>query len=181
LNKDPSTVAVNIMALDPWTALGLASNIIQFIDFVWNLVSESKDIYRSTAGMLAENVELEVIANDLSQLSAQFQNPSGGRVRVPPDEEGLRNLALRCSVLAEELLGTIQRLKVEKGPHRKWKSFRQALLSMSKKDKILELRTRLDWLRNEMTIQIVAITKSVEDVPFVRMPFPPVRCSQNRG
>lgn len=51
--------------MDPLTALGLASNIVQFVDFASKLISQSHEIYQSADGALEDNVALEHVAKNL--------------------------------------------------------------------------------------------------------------------
>ena len=149
------------MVLDPFSALSLAGNIVQFVDFSCKLISESQEVYRSAAGASVENVEVEIIAENLSQLSDKLTNSSTpiSRDGLHKDEAALAGLAASCKEVANELLFTIQRLRVKDGPRRKWRSFHQALKTVWKESKIVELQNRLNSLRNEMTIQTISIVR----------------------
>ena len=63
----------NKIAMDPLTALGLAANIVQFVDFTSKLISQSHEIYRSADGALEDHVALENVANNLSKLSDELK------------------------------------------------------------------------------------------------------------
>ncbi|CZR54196.1 uncharacterized protein PAC_04079 [Phialocephala subalpina] len=58
--------------MDPLTALGLASNIIQLISFTSDLIAKGREIYRSADGGLIENLELETIAKSLPDLTSNL-------------------------------------------------------------------------------------------------------------
>lgn len=58
--------------LDPFTALSLAGNIVQFVDFSSKLVNEASEIYRS--GSTKANDELETVTNDLIDLTSCIQD-----------------------------------------------------------------------------------------------------------
>ena len=51
--------------------IGLAGNIVQFVDFGINFVSKSVAIYHSADRALKENVTLEAITTDVKLLSGQ--------------------------------------------------------------------------------------------------------------
>lgn len=71
--------------LDPFTALGLAGNLVQFVDFLYKLLSESKSLYASSIGASAENIILETVAKDLNLLTDKLGiPPSDGSVLRPP-------------------------------------------------------------------------------------------------
>jgi hypothetical protein len=45
--------------MDPISILGLAANILQFIDYGTQLLSGTQEIYRSATGASSENIEIE--------------------------------------------------------------------------------------------------------------------------
>ena len=55
--------------MDPLSALGLASNIIQITEFTGKLISQSKEIYRSADGTLSEHAILEEAARKPARAS----------------------------------------------------------------------------------------------------------------
>ncbi len=120
--------------MDPVAAIGLAGTIVQFVDFSWKLLSETRDLYDSSTGVSADNDVLEKISKDLTNLNDALTAPStAGAI---PDR--LRNLACQCKGAAEELFEVLDKIKI-KGSRRKWKSFMQALRSVWKKEQIENL------------------------------------------
>jgi hypothetical protein len=140
---------------DPLTALGLAANIIQFITFASSLVSKTSEISNSAHGSTLENTELKAIATNLTDLNKQLEPPKapGGNDKqsrkAAKSGERLRELCTECEKAAWELLSVIQRLEHGKG-RSKWKSFRQALLSVWKESEIAALSRRLERYRSQI-------------------------------
>ena len=118
--------------LDPLTALGLASSIVQLITFTSDLVAKGRDIYQSADGALVENLELEAITKSLRDLSLEVEPPVSGGNLTKVDRQ-LQQLCTGCRKVADELLDVIQKLKTH-GPHKRWTSFRQALDSVWRED-----------------------------------------------
>lgn len=145
--------------MDPFSALGLASNVVQFIDFGSKLISESHDIYKSASGSSTGNIELELIYTDLNELTNGLQNPVlSSRQSLSADEAALSQLASSCYTVATELLTVVNALKVDKNNnHRKWRSFRQAIKSVWKQSDIDSLQRRLVDFRAQLTLRLVAI------------------------
>jgi hypothetical protein len=118
-----------IVHMDPLSALGLAGNIVQFIDFGSKLVCKGRQIYKSSDGALEQHVDLEATTNDLVLLSAQIE-PSKYRNQESDhqlkEEAVLLKLTTACNDVALTLLTTLNSIKVT-GRHRRWKSVRQAL------------------------------------------------------
>jgi len=145
-------------------ALSLASNVIQVVDFSARLVSKGYKVYKSVDGSLAENIDAEIIAKDLNDLNGKlrlsYEKNTEKGVPLADDDQALINLCEKCTVLADELLQSLEGVKVF-GRHRKWKSARQALKSVINKDDLAQFSRRLDSYRNEMIIHITVSLRYV--------------------
>ncbi|KUJ13781.1 uncharacterized protein LY89DRAFT_784647 [Mollisia scopiformis] len=130
-------------------ALGLASNIVQFVSFASDLISKSRAISKSTDSGLVENLELEAISSTLHELNHGLLRALATGASSSTAEKILQELCKGCGDVMEELLEVIQSLKSQ-GPHTRWNSFRQALKSVWKEDQIKALSTRLDRYRNQI-------------------------------
>jgi hypothetical protein len=147
-----------IAMLDPLTALGLAGNIVQFVDFSSKLISEGIELYNSMDGALTRNVELNSIVEDLSLVAADLGSDGTSSYRYSKDERALAMLADQCKILADNLLEVLQDLTV-RSPHKKWKSVRQALRTVWKDKEIQDIQNRLQGFRNQLTLRLVALLK----------------------
>ena len=144
------------MVLEPFTALGLASNVVQFVDFAFKLVSESQAIYKSGSGASVTARDLEVITADLDRLVLQLANAKGtSAAGVGTD---LKSIAAHCHDTAEELLSALVQLR-SNSPTGKWKSFLQALKEIWRKDKIEELARRLERFQKQINSHLLFILK----------------------
>jgi Fibronectin type III-like domain len=47
--------------------VGLIGNVVQFVDFSGKLIAKSTELYRSSEGALAENIDVETATNHLLQ------------------------------------------------------------------------------------------------------------------
>lgn len=130
--------------MDPVAALGLAGNIVQFVDFSCKILQDTKSLYSSSTGVSAENDVFEAICSDIIILNDALTAPSGPGA-IP---DSMRSLASTCKDVAAEILGTIDKIRVRE-PRQKWKSFVQALRSVWKKEQIEELVKRMEKLRDE--------------------------------
>ncbi|KAG7008308.1 hypothetical protein G7Y79_00006g019280 [Physcia stellaris] len=86
--------------LDPITSIGLAGNIVQFIDFSWGLLRETKDLYNSSEGTTADIDVLESISNNIIDFDDTLIAPSAAGA-IP---QQMRELASQCKEIAQELL-----------------------------------------------------------------------------
>lgn len=148
--------------MDPLTALGLASNIIQLISFTSDLVSKGREIYKSADGALIEHMELETIAKSLQDLSADLPAQAKRGKSLTRTEKQLRGICEGCNEVSGELIEAIQRLKAT-GNHKRWNSFRQALNSVWKENQIDALSKRLEKYRNQLdTTLLVSLREQVQ-------------------
>jgi hypothetical protein len=147
--------------MDPLTALGLASNIIQLISFTSDLIGKGREIYRSVEGATIENVELETITKSFQDLTTRFPSQLKEDDLSGTDKQ-LRELCEACNAISVELIQVIQGLKYA-GEGVKWKSFRQALKSVWKEDAIDGLSRRLERYRSQLdTTLLISLREELQ-------------------
>ncbi|KAF2803353.1 uncharacterized protein BDZ99DRAFT_400033, partial [Mytilinidion resinicola] len=147
--------------LDPLTAIGLAGNVVQFVDFTAKLIAEGRAIYK--AGATSENEDLEVITRDLIGLNGKLLSvspPDSGSVQESEDED-LQHLAKRCVELGKELLSILEDLRMS-GSYTRWDSFRMATRTVRKKDKIEGIQKRLNDIRAQLNLHLIALLRFME-------------------
>ncbi|KAL9076458.1 MAG: hypothetical protein Q9157_003642 [Trypethelium eluteriae] len=65
------------MVLDPISALGLAGNIVQFVDYTSGVISKSVEQYRSAVGCSRELIDTELVAQHLRKLAISLEGDPG--------------------------------------------------------------------------------------------------------
>src|SRR5215471_2631335 len=132
--------------------LSAAACIIQVIDIASRLVAKGAQLHRSTNGQLVEHQELATISLSLSdnaekiRRSLAVQRRERNLTKVELEQE---QIGKNCQHVAAELLDVLRRLMV-RGRRCRWRSFRQALLTIWHEDKIQSLERRLDRFRQQM-------------------------------
>jgi hypothetical protein len=145
------------MVLEVFTALGLASSIVQFVDYGTKLFSKSKEIYHSATGASSENFDLQVVSLTLQDLSNDLANTS--YLALGPwsrDEKALAALAHECNKAASELVSLLKTLQNRKG-NTKFKSFRQALLVMWKENRVAEMSKKMNRFRDQVALCLTKV------------------------
>jgi hypothetical protein len=145
-------------------ALGLASNIVQFVDFGIKLFSEARDLCESAQESRTEDLELESVTLDLKKFAQSLHptaQPGPAPKSLSADDIALQKLAISCEKLASELLKLLDDLKVKGQHNRRWKSFRQALRHVRKEEKINKLEERLERFQKQITTHLVGILRFV--------------------
>ncbi|KAF2728839.1 hypothetical protein EJ04DRAFT_556507 [Polyplosphaeria fusca] len=159
--------------MDPLTAVGLASNVVQFVSFAGDLISKGKEIARSADGALVENLEIEAVTQSLHELSKSLIIPNvgpqkrfGGTQKPTQADRNLQELSEKARDVAEELLGALRRLKMQSGTSTPWANFRQAFIAVLSADKIDQLSTRLDRFQQQInTALLVSLREHLTTKP----------------
>lgn len=148
--------------MDPFSALGLASNIIQLVDFGSRLVSKGQELYQSADGSSKVNSDLEAITSDLNSVCTSLLRPERyvNKNTASDPELALLSLCTSCTELGSELLGLLQALKV-KGRKTRYNTARQALRSICKESKILAYEKRLGQFRSQIAIHVTSMLRYV--------------------
>ncbi|KAH6721901.1 hypothetical protein BKA61DRAFT_700906 [Leptodontidium sp. MPI-SDFR-AT-0119] len=150
--------------MDPLTAIGLASNIIAFVDFAGKLVSRGHEIYKSASGALQENVDINNIVTDLSLHVNKLKEAN--TITAPTQkEQQLQSLASKCSILAEEISQKLKKLNVdENAKMRGLRSIGKAFRSSWGKKDLEEMMARLIAFRSEIQFSILVSLKDDNDL-----------------
>lgn len=184
-----------IPLMDPLSALSVAGNIIQFIQFGTQVLSRSHEIYRSSSGLSAEKSEIGAINEDVKNISQSVKlslntlqieklNEDLGTKNVDifsasrelkdlneklklsregreslsadQDDQALNMICNNCIDIADEMSYHLNRLKVKGQKHRQWKSLRQALKTVWRKEGMDNLVKRLLLFRGQLELHILA-------------------------
>ncbi|KAL6716077.1 hypothetical protein ACLMJK_005643 [Lecanora helva] len=143
--------------MESLAALGLAANIVQFLDFGRKLVSGTLELCRSEDGTSSAGRALQIVTEDLNKLCidlsqhghSAYQSTNGG-------EAGLFELADSCKRLGQELIQRLNSLKV-KGANRRWKSFRQLLKSIWHAEEVSRYEKQLNHYRSQIALRLLTI------------------------
>ena len=144
------------MVLEALAAVGLAGNIVQFIDFSTNLLAEAREIHQSTTGSSATNVELETIAARLRHLAASLSTSAPDPGHIVGKQ--LRSLADEATSITDELLTAIEEVKL-KGSKSGFKTFAHALQHIGKNKKIGKLGEKLARMQGQLNTHLLVLMR----------------------
>lgn len=138
-------------------ALSLAACVIQFLEFTCGLVARGVAIHGSLTGRTVDHDELDRITAALSngneEITRSLKQAEHER-QLTRNEDQLKTMATECQDITKKLLSLLDHLKL-KGPRTRWKSFRQAILSVWKEREVQSLETRLDRFRQQLLMNLV--------------------------
>ena len=146
--------------MDPLTALGLASNVLNIIDAGLKTYSEAKDVYQSTSGISRRNellqqnmIDLDTRCNQLLACVSQEQDPQ----RLSDNELAVRNLTWKCAESGKKLHKLVNGLKAEKG---KMDSLFKAIKSQRSQRLFNELKKEVEEYQAALNSQILIDLKA---------------------
>ena len=162
--------------MDPLTALSLACNALQIIEFGAKMIAKCKEIYKD--GALAENKEIEFMAKHLTNLSTDLKLPesfpSAESVQQGYQEDkNLLKLAQHCSETANELICELQKLGIQ-ATHRKRDAVRKAIKETWNTSTIESIQRRLEQYRRTLNTSILI------DLRYVRFPSTIQVCTKGK-
>lgn len=132
---------------DPPTLIGLASNIIAFIDFGVKLVSSVKLIQDSAQGALPEISDFGLIVNDIRMANTNLKTEILSQSHLSLQDESILAMATECLRLGDQLHSLIDELKLrDNNWPRKVESGRVYFRTWRKRKEIDTLRGRLETL-----------------------------------
>lgn len=133
-------------------AVGLAGNIVQFVDFASKIVSKSHQLQSSTSGALSENITTKQVTEDLKLLADKL-------CHLTSTDAALEELCLGCRSVAEELLAALAKLEL-KGNRSQFQSVRKALKSVWGKDMVNGIEKRLFTFRDQLNLHVTIELRS---------------------
>lgn len=151
--------------MEALAAVALAGNVIQFVQFVAELISTSSEMVDSVHGAAKRNVEIETVFQNLSSLSSKLHQGTNPQTRsndsfglgvhmldladanqrddIESHIRSIGSLAVECEVLCERLLDVIRGLRVQGMSRRRFKSFIAVLKTVWSRAKIQDLEARI--------------------------------------
>ena len=141
--------------LDPMSALGLACNIIQIVDFSLEAVAKFRELCKD--GASSGNRELEDMTVRLKDIRANLVtvNPTTRRSRpVFVDDKELQALAEECCKTADELTAELDTLKIS-GPNKRRQAVPKFFRSIRRKSVVEAIQRRLDSYQKVLDTRIL--------------------------
>ncbi|KAL4885296.1 hypothetical protein BJY04DRAFT_214631 [Aspergillus karnatakaensis] len=136
--------------MDPLSAIGLASNILQFIEFGTNVCNGIHEIASSSTGLTDSNTHLSVVVDDLKRAADGLLTDLKGNNK---HEVELIKLAGECKDLSAELVAIFLKLKAKKGD-RLWSTVRTAWKSTLREKKVALIEKRLTDYRGQIALRL---------------------------
>ncbi|KAJ4304927.1 hypothetical protein N0V90_000455 [Kalmusia sp. IMI 367209] len=154
--------------MDPFSALGLASNLVQFVDFGTRVSGRIYELYNSASGFAANQSEVVDMAARLRQLADRLsQATSTVEEGASPivDKKSYMSLLFLCRSTAQDLMDIVEDLKVDKS-QRLWSSIRQGFRATRKREQIEQLINRVKTLQDSLNSYLLALLQDSQSKVF---------------
>jgi hypothetical protein len=130
-------------------ALGVAGNVIAFVDFLWTILSEARGIYKSPAGESDQARFIDMLVSDVDR-----QNEALLRIPRGMENGKLKDLVKESRAISNEIVSGASVLKKSRS---RWRCFLAALKEVWGRGKTDGLMRRLGMLQSQITTHLVAI------------------------
>jgi hypothetical protein len=150
-----------IMVLDPLSAIGLAGNIVQFVDFSYKLFSQTQEIYSSATGASKDTEDIFGITIHFRELCVKLSSSTHSSNSSGPyshNNDSLQTLSRDCLAAADEMIEALNNIRSQ-GIQSKWGSFRLCLKTVWKQSKIDRMERRLDRYRSQAILELSAMIR----------------------
>lgn len=145
--------------MDPLSALSVAAAVVQFVDYGTRILTDAREIYKSSWGQTPKNLELSTVAIDLSQLSDEVDSRSSrlSLEKGRESEEVFLRLCRECKEISDDLQGSLTKLQA-RGTNRlelTASSLFVALKGVWSAKKVEKLKERLNQVRQQMMMAVL--------------------------
>ncbi|KAK8859850.1 hypothetical protein PGQ11_010584 [Apiospora arundinis] len=144
--------------MEALAAIGLVSNLLQFVELGCKLLEKAKDIHQSSVGSTEEDASGHRIA---ASLEASFVRLSTSTTERSHSEQEVAvfTTASECADVARQLSQLLEKTRV-KGSRSKVKVFKAAVKSTLKSKEKAGLIARLDHAISALNTQLLLLTRS---------------------
>ncbi|PVH69299.1 hypothetical protein DL98DRAFT_625614 [Cadophora sp. DSE1049] len=150
--------------MEPLTALSLAGNVIQFIDFSCKLFSQGCELYKSTDGRLAVDDEIRLITAEIQDFITKIKSEAAPVAQGPGPDSNFDKICDEAAKIAEAILSKLEHRKLDKDRNRKFESFKRVWSQIWSQGELDALFARLSQLRDAINSGVLAAILSVLEV-----------------
>lgn len=115
-------LSLHTAEMEALAAVGLVSNVLQFVSIGYRVLSASKDTYEVDNESSQSNKDVEFITREMKRLSLSLEEEFP-TLWMTDEEEALRRLTGECRRWSNDMLTLLDRLKNE-NPNSRFEAFR---------------------------------------------------------
>lgn len=144
-------------------AIGLASNILQFLGLGIKIFGIAREIHKSASGLSGEDEYIIKQAEGLKALANLIHEK-----RFTPSDQSdaitdpkLRNIIKSCDDATQPLINALGALRVEGGNHPRLASIRAAVRKQFRRTDIENMKKRLEQSKQDMIIYLTVASRYI--------------------
>lgn len=142
--------------LDPLTAISLAGNVVQFVEFSGRIISKTRELTKSSHGTTEEAYNAEILIRDLVRITQQVKDGARTASSSSTEEDkGLERLCNGCISLSERLIKSLEKLKLKEGAGKR-QAFIHALKSVWLQKELESGERQLATYRGQLEVRVLA-------------------------
>jgi hypothetical protein len=153
----PKCSLSNLVAMEVFAAISLAGNIIEFVDYGLKLCSWAYKVHSTATGFTDPDERLMLVTLELKALAERLDS-CAAISRVKPEAKAVRDLAIKCADLAQELVELLEEFQA-KNPKSKRESFKIAWKKVFKEDEQKQLEQRLANFSSELNLHLTQLSR----------------------
>ncbi|KAL8364921.1 hypothetical protein RB595_003961 [Gaeumannomyces hyphopodioides] len=138
--------------MDPFTAIGLVSSIITFVDLGQKLVSQANEVRKSASGSTADDERTNTLAEEMAAFALKLETAAQPEDCTEGNERALARLAKECRGTSAEIQAVLDKRQL-KGKKSFWRAFKAAARSKMTDEELLRLQGRLSDHRAQLHLQ----------------------------
>ncbi|KAI0854404.1 hypothetical protein F5Y00DRAFT_256898 [Daldinia vernicosa] len=151
--------------MEALVAVGLASNILQFVDFSAKLIRISNELRNDATS--SENKDHQVITTHMKALAQGISDSakaiSQTSTTASPEEKALQPVAFQCCKLADSLLDRLKKCGIQHGQNNsRLQRVKTAFKAIWNKREIEEISNRLQFFRSELTLHYISQSRQTQ-------------------
>lgn len=142
--------------MDPVSSIGLASSVLTFIQFAWDLIGGAVEIYRSVDGKVAHNAQLDDVRDDLDYLSDLLDQRPPCVTRV---ERRIARIAEDCRADSRTLQNSLREIAGHSSNKAIWRSLNASWMNVRRRKDVADMKIRLQDYRSEVLLQVTLLLR----------------------
>lgn len=138
-------------------AVGIAANVVQFLDFGSKFVSSCWEIYTSSRDGIGELPDLKTITKDFDGILKDLERSDHDGKSIPEEDRGFQPLVANCRGLANQLSDALREIN-SPNKARKRDAIREAIKRLWHNE-ISSLQIRLERLKQELIVHLLGLIR----------------------
>ncbi len=152
----PVTHGLLSCTMEPFSALAVATSVVQFVDFGAKLITHAFEIHSSASGLPDEYADLDDLNKKMIATNEALDNSLQPSISRPlqPHEQELLSMCKQCQDISRQLSAALAKIQKSSGC-KTWGSLRAAFASLLGQQKIQSLQARLESFRQQLMLNVL--------------------------